>query len=357
MGAMDASSREGVSAIRFTVLGLFEDTLDMERALIALRRAKRSPAEISILLRDRDAESDTVTGGAVPRAVSGHTLDAVGAWLVGLVELVLRDGGTYLVAGPIGAAVAAPEPHHGSTDTGEAKRALADANGHPDHKLARTLVYFGFSEEEAHYLGHRLNAGDALVALTTLEPELLGSTRRLFAKNDAVHIGQTQTNEQVFRDVQRILRRPAKTTSEIVISDAVDPFLDYCQLENPPNWVSTICQGPIIDEDGAEIGVVDGLLGLPGDDWDDDRLRQDLRYAVVRFGRVLGIGRRRTAIPSDLINLERRPLGVQAPVALVHRAPAYDPDSPFSRREEEAIFAHFGAKPYWSTQSAKASPA
>src|SRR5262245_55695407 len=255
-------NREGATDIRYTVLGLFEDTLDTERALVALRRAKRDPADISILLRDRDADPGSVTAGAVPRAVSDNTLSAVGAWLVGLAELVLRDSGSYLVAGPIGAAVAAvPEAIHNSAETNEL--ALEEDENPRDNHIGSTLLYFGFSEEEARYLAHRIIAGDSVVALTTKEPALLRSTRSLFADCDAIHVGQAQTSEQVFRGAQSILAKPAKASSEIVIADAVDPFLDYCQLKRPPKWVSEVCAAPAIDIDGNELGTIEEILGLP----------------------------------------------------------------------------------------------
>jgi hypothetical protein len=358
MGASGGTAREGSGHLRFTVLGLFEDTLDMERALIALRRTKRNPSEISVLLRDRDAEAHVVTAGAVPRAVSQHTLDAVGSWLVGLAELVLADRGTFLVAGPIGAALAsAPDIAERSMRSEDDQDANVEL-GAPDRNLAQTLVYFGFSQEEANYLAHRLQSGDAVVALTTHEPELLRETRRLFAGCDAVHIGQAQTDEQVFRDVQTKLARPAKAAKgEIVVADAVDPFVDYCQMKRPPRWVTELCGVPVLDNQGTEIGVVDEILGLLGEERDDEHLRQNVRYLVIRFGRVLGIVRRRAAIPKDLIDLDKSPLKVQAPAAMIHRAPAYNPESPFSRSEEEVIFSYFGAQPYWAGRSAKPSPA
>jgi hypothetical protein len=350
------SAKKNGGSVLFTALGLFEDTLDMEKALIALRRQKREPSEISVLLRDRDAESDTVTGGAVPRAVSEHTLDAVGGWLVGLAELVLQDGLNYLVAGPIGAAVAAAPDLNRADDDSEIR--TGDGAGAEDSEgaLAAALAQFGFSREESDYLAHRLNAGDAIVALTTKDPDLLRKTRRLFADCDAVHIGQAQTDARVFRDAQRILSRPTKASAkEVIVADAVDPFLDVCALKIPPRWARTVCGSRIVDSKGVEVGLVEAILAMPGEEIDDERLRQTARYVVISSHRVLGLGRRRVAVPSDLVDLDRSPPEVRVPASEVHRAPAYNPNAPFSRREEETIFAHFGAKPYWSGSSAEGS--
>jgi hypothetical protein len=179
----------------------------------------------------------------------------------------------------------------------------------------------------------------------------------LFADCDAVHIGQAQMDESAFREIQRQLARPSKAvSSEIVVADAVDPFLNLCDLERPPLWAKSICGAKIVDEAGAELGEVAGVLALPVDEPSDEKLLQSVRYVVVRYGRVLRLGRRRVAVPKDVVDLEKQPLVINAPTAIVHRAPAYDPETPFSRREEEAIFDHFGAQPYWKSRRA-AKPA
>jgi hypothetical protein len=330
----------------------------LERALIALRRAQRSPEEISVVLRDQTAEQSGETKGAVSRAVTDHTLDAVGGWLVGLAELVLPEGAIFLVAGPIGSAVA-EMPGSRKNNVKMSNRPSEHENDQIDRPLAETLAYFGFSSEESHYLAHRLSAGDAIVGHTTSEPDTLRATRRLFADCDAVHIGQAQTDEGAFREAQRQLARPARAaSSDIVVADAVDPFLNLCDLERPPRWAKSICGAQIVDEQGAEVGEITEILALPVDEPNDEKLLQSVRYVVVRFGRVLKLGRRRVAVPKDLVDLEQNPVVINASAAVVHRAPAYDSESPFSRREEEAIYAHFGAQPYWKSRHAtKVAPA
>jgi hypothetical protein len=336
---------------RFTVIGLFEDTLDMEKALVALRRARRASEEISVVLRDLSAEHDGKAGSAVSRAVSDHSLDAVGGWLVGLAELVLPDAGTYLVAGPIGVAVA-EIPSRPLAPKRSVKPHEHD-DGEIIQPLAVTLAFFGFSPEESHYLAHRLGAGDAIVGHTTSEAETLHATRRLFADCDAVHIGQSQTDEAAFREVQRQLTKPTKPASrDVVVADAVDPFINLCEQERPPRWVKSLCGSRIVDNEGTEVGEVAGLLALPIDEPNDEKLLQSVRYVVVRYGRVLKLGRKRVAVPKDIVDLDQKPPAIHAPVAVVHRSPAYDPESPFSRREEEAIFDHFGAEPYWKSRRA-----
>jgi hypothetical protein len=351
MGASDKSRVPSVSG-RFTVLGLFEDTLDMERALIAIRRAGRPAEEISVVLRDQGAEANVKEGGAVSRAVSAHTLDAVGGWLVGLAELVLPDRETFLVAGPLGAAVAdAPNRRQAAERNIKSSRSHEHDLSVEGHDLADCLAYFGFSTEESHYLAHRLNAGDAIVGLTTRDANSLRATRRLFADCDAVHIGQAQMAESAYREVRRLLSRPTKAAAgEIVVADAVDPFLNLCTLDRPPKWVKSVCGAQVVDKDGVLVGAIAEILAMPIEEPNDERLLESVRYVVVSFGRVLKLGRRRVAVPKELVDLEQGLPVIRTPASVVHRAPAYNPESPFSRREEESIFAHFGAQPYWKTR-------
>jgi hypothetical protein len=160
-------------------------------------------------------------------------------------------------------------------------------------------------------------------------------------------------DETAYRAVQRQLARPAKAaSSEIVVADAVDPFLNLCELDRPPRWAKSICGAKIVDEAGTEVGEIAGLLALPVDEPNDEKLLHSVRYLVVKYGRVLKLGRRRVAVPKDIVDLEKKPPVINALGAVVHRAPAYDPEVPFSRREEEAIFDHFGAQPYWKSRRA-----
>ena len=75
-----------------------------------------------------------------------------------------------------------------------------------------------------------------------------------------------------------------------------------------------------------------------------------VRYVVVGFGGVLGLGRHHVAVPADQIALDTPPLRVNIDRDVLHRAPPYDPDAPFSLREEQAVCAYFGTKPYWATE-------
>ncbi|HKG26032.1 MAG TPA: hypothetical protein VKB09_10320, partial [Thermomicrobiales bacterium] len=94
-----------VTASRYTVLGLFDDHIDAEQTLVALRRDDRPAEQVSVLVRDRaaDAGAGPERHGEVARAVVANALNAVSGWLLGLAALIVPESGTYLVAGPIGA--------------------------------------------------------------------------------------------------------------------------------------------------------------------------------------------------------------------------------------------------------------
>jgi hypothetical protein len=68
---------------------------------------------------------------------------------------------------------------------------------------------------------------------------------------------------------------------------------------------------------------------------------------VVSFGGLLGLGRHRIAVPADQIDLRAAPVRLGVSKDVLHRAPAYEQDVPFSRREEMAVNAYFGTTPYW----------
>src|SRR5690606_20259207 len=89
--------------VRYTVLGLFEDMIDAEHALLALRRADRPAEQVSVLVRDRAADQGYGSGGhsEVARAVVASALDTVSGWLLGLAALIVPEQGPLLVAGPI----------------------------------------------------------------------------------------------------------------------------------------------------------------------------------------------------------------------------------------------------------------
>lgn len=334
---------------RFTVVGLFDDAIDAEHTLVALRRADRPAEQVSVLVRDRaaDAGSGPERHGEVARAVVANALSAVSGWLLGLASLIVPDNGTYLVAGPIGAALAGVRTfeEHTRQRTGE-----GDEEEQPEPRelgiggLGHTLTEFGFRPDEATYLQSRLAAGSALIAVTSSDPHQLQATRRLFADYSAVHIGQAQTGEIVLQEAEELLAAaPEEANSgDVVVADAVAPLHRLCSGGHHDSLGLRVCGASVVDSVGEETGDLEDLLAdAPASE------EPRIRYAVVGFGGLLGLGRRRTAVPADQIDLRSDPVRLSITKDVLRRAPAYDPDIPFSRREEMAVNAYFGTTPYW----------
>ncbi|MEA2582867.1 MAG: hypothetical protein QOF33_952 [Thermomicrobiales bacterium] len=335
---------------RFTVLGLFDDAIDAELTLVALRRAERPAEQVSVLVRDRAADAGTgpERHGEVARAVVANALNAVSGWLLGLASLIVPENGTYLVAGPIGAALAGVR-----TIEGRQRQRALDGGGEEYTEitdlslggLSYTLTEFGFRPDEAAYLQSRLTAGSALIAVTTSDTDQLHATRRLFADHSAVHIGQAETGEVIVHEAEELLAAPPEeAVGDVVVADAVAPLRFLCSSGSHGVPAPPICGAVVFDAVGEETGQLEDLLaeGSP-----TAAVTPIVRYAVIGFGGLLGLGRHRIAIPAEQVDLQTDPIRLTVTKDVLRRAPAYEPDMPFSRREEMAVHAYFGTTPYW----------
>jgi len=350
-GAVAINDLGAATAARHTVVALFEDTIDAEQALVALRKAEHAADRISLVVRDREADEGghADRAGAVARSIDANALDAVGGWLRGLAALIVPERGTFLVAGPIGAALAgisaADQPRSGSS--------FPTVGGLDSGGLLRTLADFGFTPDESSYLEHRLVAGATLVAVTTADEAGLQATRRLFADHDAVYIGMAQTDARFLLAAETLLAAPPELSSggDVVVTDAVAPILRLSE-EGGAADAAALRRREVVDADGQPVGEVDDLLveaidpDGPSGPAPEQRV---VRYLVVGHGGVLGLGRRRVALPVAAADLTANPIRLTATKAVLDRAPGYDDDAPFSRREEQAIYAYFGIEPYWTT--------
>lgn len=337
---------------RETVLGMFEDTIDAEQALVALRKADYPPDRISLLVRDTHAEQDQAADsrGAVARAVVASALDAVGGWLQGLASLIVPERGTFLVAGPIGAALAGmradDERHHRQESEADETTFVATTLETADLSsggLIRTFEEFGYQPEEAIYLEHRLAAGAALVAITAINATTFQEARSIFADHDAVYIGIAQTTATFLAQAEALLAAPPEELirGDVVVTDVVAPLTRGCDVRTG-SVAHQLCGRAVVDRQGEETGHVEEVLLDTA-----ASATPELRYVVVAYGGVLGLGRHYVAIPIDLVDPSSVPLRLQFSKDVLHRAPVYAPDAPFSRREEEAIYSAFGVQPSW----------
>jgi hypothetical protein len=209
------------------------------------------------------------------------------------------------------------------------------------------LTEFGFRPDEATYLQNRLAAGSALIAVTSSDAEQLQATRRLFADHSAVHIGQAQTHDHIATEAEELLTVPPEEamSGDVVIADAVAPLLRLCHTPGPGVGTPTACGAQVLDARGEEVGEIEDILatGPVG----EGEPASTPRYVVIGYGGLLGILRHRSAVPADQVDLTVDPVRLTITKEIVRRAPSYDPDLPFSRREEMAINAYFGTTPYW----------
>jgi hypothetical protein len=315
-----------------TVVALFADSIDAEAALRALERGAGSPAQISLLVRTRAVDPTDAADrpGAVARSLVAAALETVGASLLGLASLVLPERGTYLVAGPLGAALRGEE-------------ASGSSQSRPVG-LVPALAAFGFAEEEAIYLEHRLEADYVLLALTSADPRETLAARRLFARHDAIHISQGTTESGLAASatstLSAVLRAAIGAEGEAAASVV---FQSLCGQEPSPSE----CGAAVVDRFGDEAGtIVDLLTDAPAGTSD-----APVRYLVVAFGGLLGLGRQHVALPADLADLSARPIHLAIERKVLHHAPRFAAEVPLSRRDELIVQAYFGVEPYWVASS------
>lgn len=325
---------------RQTVVGLFDDHIDAEQALLALRKATGHPEQVSLIVRDRDAEVEHAQEdrGDVARVLVATALDAVGGWLQGLASLIVPRCGTFLVAGPIGAALT-------ELPTSRLANAASSGSQRDDSDTIRlnlAIREFGFDSAEANYIERRLEAGAALIAVTTPDEGSFRNARRLFAENSAVHIGRAFTDEQLAQELIAVSSRSARHSSgnAVVVADAVAPLRHLCDQDNAaPNPAP--CGATIVDRDNQDSGTIADILV------DDEGDAPVTRYVVVSFGGVFGLGRRHVPVPAALVDLTTDPPRLAIEHTTVEAAPSILASQAFSRHEEEAISRHFDVPCYW----------
>ncbi|HET7091851.1 MAG TPA: PRC-barrel domain-containing protein, partial [Thermomicrobiales bacterium] len=211
--------------------------------------------------------------------------------------------------------------------------------------LRGVLTTFGFGGDESTYLERRLEVGAALIAVTDDRKDALQDARRLFADHSAVYLGMARTDERLVATVEALLTTAPGLTpaGDVMIADAVAPLRHAAEADASPAVASLIGRA-VIDERDAAVGDVDDVLYeapvAPG-------ARPVPRYLIVGAGGVLGLHRKRVAVPAALATtLEDGGVMLSVSAAAVHGAPAFAQE-PFSRRDEQETHRHFGVRPYW----------
>lgn len=330
-----------------TVVALFEAAIDAERTLTALRKANQSADRVSLLIRNRNDDADPAAGAVdVARDIVAVALGAVANWLTGLAELIVPERGRYVVAGPMGAALTGIGRVQAAADNGAGDSFVMAADLNAD-SLQWVLTQFGFTDQEADYVENRLTAGATLVAITTSDADELEATRRVFGDHDAVHIGVAETGADVLAAAAVLLAAaPALADGgTLVVVDVVARVRPVGDAEP----LAASHGREVVTEDGIEVGQVDRVLVEDVEAGADGGGSEAApRYVVIGFGGVLGLRRRKVAVPLELVELGANPVVARFDKSALRRAPAYDDEAPLSRSGEEQIFRYFGVTPYWS---------
>ncbi len=331
-----------------TIIALFDDTIDAEHALNALRRSDQPSAQISVVLRERVTvpRSRASRETLLSRVVAASALEAVGGWLQGLASLILpEDRASYLVAGPIGVMLASIRESHDDDEEHDQHYKVTN------RQLTRAMTLFGFDLDEATYVEHRVVAGSPLIAVTSSQAPVLRTAHEIFSENTAVHIGLTHTEASIESTAARLLMTGPLGGGPVVITDAVAPLRSLSEGNYYTEFDRSIRDRPVVSRLGRPIGRVADVLyetRVWEDPESDTEIRRTIpRYIVVVTGRALPFGRRQTAIPAELVHLDQNPVLLRVTLAELRGAPRYDPSQPLSRQDEVALRRYFRVRNYW----------
>lgn len=145
------------------VLGIFENRVNAEEALVKLEDLGYNPKDLSIVLRDPSREGvvegreSDVAGGVLAGATTGGLIGAIAGLLVGIGVIAVPGIGALLIAGPLAAALGLTGAA-AATVSGAATGALAGG-------FIGGLVSLGIPEEEARIYESKIREGAILVAV------------------------------------------------------------------------------------------------------------------------------------------------------------------------------------------------
>src|SRR5215207_9524120 len=139
-----------------TVVGIFDNPRDAQRAVAMLRDSRYTFEDISLISKSGDKEVAVSGGDDVP-AREGATVGAVWGGVLGLASLVIPGIGPFIAGGALATALA-------STLTGAVTGAVVGG-------IAAALIDFGgISEGAAQQYESQVQAGKTLVAVK-VQPE------------------------------------------------------------------------------------------------------------------------------------------------------------------------------------------
>lgn len=181
---------------RRTVVGVFDQRDDAERAIRELKDAGFAGDQIGIAMRDRDAQGQLVeeTGthaaeGAVTGAVGGGILGGLAGLLIGIGALAIPGIGPVVAGGALATAFGT------TAGTAVAGAGIGVAAG----GIVGALVGMGVPEEEAHYFETGFRSGGILVSVDAKGRAM--EAQNILERNNA-DIGKNATDTHTERDVE-----------------------------------------------------------------------------------------------------------------------------------------------------------
>jgi len=165
-----------------TVVGVFDGVARAERALNGLRDAGFTPAQVSVVAKDRAQtqhlaeETDLAAEGAATGAVTGGVLGGLAGFLVGISALVIPGIGPIVGTGILV-----------STLAGAGIGAVAGG-------LVGALTGQGISEEDARGYERHVSEGRTLVTVGAGSADLAAEAERILHANGGMDVRSYELN-------------------------------------------------------------------------------------------------------------------------------------------------------------------
>lgn len=309
--------------------GLFETAADVHAATRELIRADFDSSNLWLVARDLQSDKGDQNDRRTTIAQVIVALDLAAAArhfdTTGLV--VIPEEGTFLAAG-----------WPALTLTRVATGSYGEQAG-----LCRILTGIGCTSDEAGFLDGRLKAGTLLLGIADGEEERLKAAHEILADHQAIHVGAATTSDDdwLHQNSEAAPKLEVDVTSDTVI-------LDFSALmvteQDNDDCDHDMIGRVLVDQHDDEIGVVSAIV-VDLKETDDRRPK----YIVVQNGGFLGVGRNEYVVPFEMIEHEPDTGYYRAKLNrdVLENAPAFDPEMPLSRREEQTICGYYGTSPYW----------
>ena len=192
-----------------TVVGLFREIKDADKAVEALKQLGLGDTEVSVLARkevldslgiDSKEKDNEVAMGTVAGAASGATFGTFAGLFLGLSAIAIPGVGPVLSVGALATIL-------GSTVIGAGVGAAAGG------LLLGALVKMGVPEDQAHLYSEGVKRGDILVAVQT-DPEHIPQVVQSLRETNAINIDTLEDALQ--EDGNYFGERERATTTEQV---------------------------------------------------------------------------------------------------------------------------------------------